>query len=124
LDERLKDYIREAMLDKNPSSDVKLFDVGDSFSIIGRGLCLITDFPVITKGIHRKFKEQIAIVRPDMTREEYQALFEVHHFSMENGTGKFAWVVVIPTAPRGSIPRGSQVFGRAALPSILAGQLG
>ena len=112
------------MLDKNPSCDIKLFDVGDSFSIIGRGVCLVVDFPVITKGTHLKFEERIAIARPDKTREEFQAIFEVHHFWMENGPGKYAWVVVIPTAPRGSIPQGSQVFGSAAMASILSGQLG
>jgi hypothetical protein len=102
--------------------NIKLFDVADSFFVKGQGLSLVVDVPVHGIDKYKPIQETISIVLPNNTRQDYQAIFKIMHFSMLGGTGKYSFVVTLPTAKKDSVPAGSQVFGGDSAAAMLFGQ--
>jgi hypothetical protein len=104
----------------------KLFVVTDSFFVKGRGLALIVDVPVHGMDKRAQIRETISVILPNNMSQDYEAVFEIQHFSMTDDEGKYkgkyAFVAILPTAKRDSIPTGSQVFGSDSAAAVLIGQ--
>jgi hypothetical protein len=100
---------------------VKLFEVTDTWYVKGRGLELVYDSPIAASLGARMLRDRVTIVQPDASREVFDAVIRTAHFSMDDGSGKFAFVVLLPQAAPGSIGRGSQVFGSEAAAALLQG---
>jgi len=100
----------------------QLFEVNESFTIKGRGLCLVCDSPVSPEIKTYHLEETILVVRPDQSRQIYSAIFELEHFSLINDS-KFAFVAILPTAAQNDVPAGSQIFGSETASLLLHGQV-
>jgi hypothetical protein len=93
-----------------------------AFGIRGRGLILIPVLPLATTDRFRPFTARVSLFRPDGTEWEFEARFQVEHFSYVDGRGSWRIVAMLPDASKADVPEGTELKVSANTLALLRGR--
>jgi len=95
-----------------------LLRVEESFLIAGRGLVVVPHLEPIPQGF-RPFADSVVVRHPDSSENEMTARFDLSHFRLLEGGGKWMIAVSFPVDSKQLVPIGSELWVSASAFNIL-----